>query len=77
MDAAGARGFVTASYLLGLRGQELRAAVPEALQGDSCGRTTAQWVAALTTSQRDVRARWLASGLRELVDELDARSVVP
>jgi hypothetical protein len=71
MQTPTSRGYVTASYLLGLRGDELSAALPEAVRPH-----TTQLLAALTSSDRELRARGLASGLRELVSELEARQVI-
>ena len=72
MESSTSRGYLTASYLLGLRGDQLVLALPEAVLHD-----TAALVSALTSSERELRARGLAGGLRELVSELEQRQVVP
>jgi hypothetical protein len=70
MDPASSRAYVVASYLLGLRGDALLAALPPTV----CQANT-QLVTALSSAERDTRARWLAGGLRDLVNELEQRAV--
>lgn len=69
MDPSTARGFAVTSYLLGARGDELLAALP-----DEVTRQAQPLVQALCSTDRNLRARWLASGLRDLGVELEARS---
>ena len=70
MDSASSRAYVVASYLLGLRGDALLAALPPAVRQE-----TGPLITALTSAERETRARSLAYGLRELVTELAHRAV--
>jgi hypothetical protein len=70
MDPASSRAYVVASYLLGLRGDALLAALPPTVR-----QANTQLVTALSSAERDTRARWLAGGLRDLVNELEQRAV--
>jgi hypothetical protein len=70
MTTALTRGYVAMTYLLGARGDTLVEALPAVVAEFEVG-----LVRGLCSSERDVRARHLAVGLRELTTELQRREL--
>ena len=66
------RGFVSATYLLGARGNELGERIPEVV-----ARLEAGLIRGLQRPDRDERARFLAAAVRDLASEVNARALEP
>lgn len=66
------RGFVSVTYLLGARGNELGERIPEAVT-----RLESGLIRGLQSPDRDARARFLAAAVRDLASECNARALEP
>jgi hypothetical protein len=63
------RGYVAMLYMMNKRGEVLRDCIPDELSSDSA------LVLGLCDPDRNVRSKWLARCLRDIMSDLQARTV--
>ncbi len=69
MSDAFSRGYVAMLYMMNKRGEVLRDSIPDETTRESA------LVEGLCDPDRNVRSKWLARCLREIMSDLQARSV--